>query len=236
MKTILVVDDEAPVRHALRAVLEAEGWRVREAADIREMASQIELGDVDLVTLDLGLGGTDTLRLARDLRTRENLPVVVISGRAAPFERAKWLEAGADDYVVKPFDNREVAIRIRRVLEHAHSQPNHSKRMSFDHSSVDLNRRVIVHRDGRKEELTGIETRLLELFLNHPAQVLSRNDINQALHGRDWSPYDRTIDSHVARLRRKIEPENIEAPTVIRSVRGVGYVFTADVMPVTEPL
>ena len=120
---------------------------------------------------------------------------------------------------MKPFDNREVAIRIHRVLER-YATPRFTRdEVCFDHSSVDLKRGLVMHRDGRKEELTGLEARLLELFLSRPSQVLSRDNINQALHGRAWSPYDRTIDGHVARLRRKIEPDR-EAPKLIRSVRA----------------
>lgn len=227
-KTILVVDDEPPVRAALRAVLEAEGWQVREAADAAGMLQEIEAGGIDLVTLDLGLGEEDGLDVAKELRARSNVPVVVITGHGEPFDRAKGLESGADDYIVKPFDNREVAIRLGRILDRYGSSGATPQMLSFDHSEVDLTRGIVSRQDGSNEALTGIETKLLSLFLSRPAQVLTRDEINQALHGRDWSPYDRTIDGHVARLRRKIEPLG-EAPTMIRSVRGVGYVFTGEV-------
>jgi two-component system phosphate regulon response regulator OmpR len=232
-KTILVVDDEPEVRAALRAALEAEGWRVREAGDTRTMIEAVEAGGIDLVTLDLGLGADGGLACARELRSKRNLPVVVVTGRGDPYDRARGLEAGADDYVVKPFDVREVAIRVRRVLERYEVTTSPNNRLEFDHSTCDLRNGTVEHKDGRNEQLTDIERKLLALFVTRPERVLSRDDINQALHGRDWSPYDRTIDGHVARLRRKIEPSR-ETPTLIKSVRGVGYVFNGEVKPVSD--
>ena len=227
-QTILIVEDDAAVRAALRECLEAEGWAVREAQDAAGMLREIETGGIDLVTLDLGLGADDGFALARVLRGRRNIPVVFITGYGQPLDRVRGLEAGADDYIVKPFAAREVVIRIRRVLEGYRTRAVPVDRLHIDHSSIDLRRGVIEHRDGRREDLTGTETKLLELFLSRPAQVLSRDDINRALHGRDWSPYDRTIDTHIARLRRKIEPGDA-SPRMICSVRGVGYVFTGQI-------
>lgn len=229
-RTILVADDEAPVRQVLRHVLEDEGWSVREAGTAEQMMAAVEEGPVDLVTLDLGLEGAgcvDGFDCARHLRSHFNVPVVVISGRSAPFDRANGLAAGADDYIVKPFESQEVVIRIRRILERYASRKGPQTSMTFAHGTVDLQGRVMRHFDGRQEELTGLEAQLLELFLRRPSQILSRDEINRALHGRDWSPFDRSIDGHVARLRRKIEPEG-EGARIIRSVRGVGYVFTAE--------
>ena len=234
-RTILVADDEALVRQALRQVLEDEGWRVREAETTGQMMQAVETGPVDLVTLDLGFCGEtcdNGLDCARQLRRRYNVPVVVISGRSAPFDRASGLAAGADDYIVKPFENQEVAIRIRRILERYGALAGPRGAMTFAHGTVDLRHRVMRHHSGRQEELTGLEAQLLDLFLSHPSQILSRDEINRALHGRDWSPFDRSIDGHVARLRRKFEPEG-EAPRLIRSVRGVGYVFTGEPLPET---
>lgn len=227
-QTILVVEDHEDVREALRDCLEAEGWAVREAQDAAGMMQQIEAGGIDLVTLDLGLGADDGLALARVMRRRSNIPVIFITGHGQPLDRVRGLEAGADDYIVKPFDTREVAIRVRRVLDGYRARNVPLDRLRIDHSSIDLRQGVIEHRDGRREDLTGTEAKLLELFLSRPAQVLSRDDINRALHGRDWSPYDRTIDTHIARLRRKIEPAD-DANRMIRSVRGVGYVFTGQI-------
>lgn len=232
-KTILIVDDEASIRKALRSGLEAEGWRVLEAQDSTSLFDVLQHEEVDLITLDLVLGDEDGLDIARRLRTTRNLPILMISGKTEPYDRVHGLECGADDYITKPFHIREVLLRIERTLERYTHEISGGEEVVFDHSAFDLQRKVVRHIDGSPLELTGIELRLLELFVRHPGRVLSRDDISQALHGREWSPYDRTIDGHVARLRRKIEPPG-EAPTLIRSVRGVGYVFTGEVHPATQ--
>ncbi|WP_071672694.1 response regulator transcription factor [Nioella nitratireducens] len=226
--TILVVEDEAEVRAVLRTGLEAEGCQVVEAVDRNTMMAAVEAQPIDLVTLDLRLGQEDGLNLATELRARKNIPILVITGLGDPFDRVRGLERGADDYIVKPFHIREVVLRIRHVLSRYQTEVSDDRTVTFDHSAFDLKRKTVQHLDGSEIKLTGIEQRILELFVRHPGRVLSRDDICQALHGRDWTPYDRTIDGHVARLRRKIEPPG-EAPALIRSVRGVGYVFTADV-------
>lgn len=228
---ILVVDDDPEIRHALTTILRSEGFEVTEAGSVPEMMQAVDSRDIDLVTLDLGLGGVDDLAPARQLRARRNLPVIIISGNSRPGDRAEGLAAGADDYVVKPFDRREIVIRVNRVLDrYANSEPRSGRAVRLQGGLVDLDRGTILNSDGRALELTDLETRLLDLFIARQAQVLSRDEIAQALHGRDWSPYDRSIDGHVARLRRKLE-QGGTAPRAIRSVRGVGYVFSAEIMP-----
>jgi DNA-binding response OmpR family regulator len=190
---------------------------------------------VDLITLDLGLGGEDGLELARQIRAVRNIPIVMITGRGAPIDRVAGLEHGADDYISKPFHIREVVLRIHNVLrryelEESVPKPSTAQRYAFDLCVMDSTKREVTKVDGALLDLTESEFLLLEIFLRHPARVLSRDEILQMLRGRDWSPLDRTIDGHVARLRRKIEPPG-EAPTLIKSVRGVGYVFTGEVKP-----
>jgi two-component system phosphate regulon response regulator OmpR len=227
---ILVVDDEAEVRTALRLGLQAGDWQVVEASDSSAMFEALARQDFDLVTLDVLLGQEDGLLLARRLRAERNLPVLMVTGKGQPVDRVEGLDHGADDYVVKPFLMREVLLRIDRILERYQRQISvmSEGQMLFDHSSFDPRNGMVRHADGSVAELTGTEQRILELFTRRPGIIISRDDISQELHGRDWSPYDRSIDGHVARLRRKIEPE-VEAPVLIRSVRGVGYVFTGDV-------
>ncbi len=228
--TILVVDDEAAVRTSLRLGLESDGWHVIEAANRADMTAALSRHAIDLVTLDLVLGQDDGLELARKLRADHNVPVLMITGKAQPIDRVTGLDHGADDYVVKPFHIREVLMRIDRVLERYRNNVTVvvNGQIAFDHSSFDSRSGLVRHADGTSTELTGIEQQILELFTRHPGRILSRDDICQALHGRDWSPFDRSIDGHVARLRRKLEPPG-EAPVLIRSVRGVGYVFTGEV-------
>lgn len=229
--SVLIVDDDPEIRRVLRAGLEAEGWSVSEAWDRDSLFDRLETEAVDLVTLDLALGKLDGLELARELRGRHNVPILMVTGRADPFDRVRGLEMGADDYIVKPFLIREVVLRIRHTLERYQypiQRADVHEAVAFDHSQNDLEHRVLWGRNGEQVNLTGLERKLLEFFLRHPGRVLSRDDISQALHGREWSPYDRTIDGHVARLRRKIEPTS-DSPVLIRSVRGVGYVFNGAV-------
>jgi len=233
---ILVVDDESAVRSILRAGLEAEGWTVVEAADRDQLFDALDRHSPDLVTLDLALGADDGLMLARELRSRCNIPVLMITGLDQPLDRVRGLEHGADDYIVKPFHIREVVLRIRNVLDRYRTAITAAGPLVYDHSAFDSRTGVISHADGTVTELTGIEQQLFELFTRHPGRVLSRDEISQALHGRDWSPFDRTIDGHVARLRRKLDPPGGEAPLLIRSVRGVGYVFAGEVRPSAAPI
>lgn len=225
---ILVVDDEAAVRQSLVAGLSAEGWTVAEAANRVEMFARLEEDRFDLVTLDLRLGPDDGLILARDLRARWNIPVLMITGMGQPIDRLRGLEHGADDYIVKPFLIGEVVLRIRNTLDRYRKPYVDTGPLVYDHSAFDSRTGTVRHADGSVIELTGIEQQLFELLAGHPGRVLSRDEISQALHGRDWSPFDRSIDGHVARLRRKLEPPG-DAPVLIRSVRGVGYVFAGDI-------
>lgn len=231
---ILVVDDETAVRNSLRKGLEGEGWSVTEAADKAQMFAALETAPFDLVTLDLGLGADDALPLARELRARWNIPVIMITGKGLPIDRVQGLELGADDYIVKPFHIREVILRIGNTLDRYKMPVTGTGPLLYDHSTFDSRTGTVRHEDGSMIELTGIEQQIFELLARHPGRVLSRDEISQVLHGRDWSPFDRTIDGHVARLRRKLEPTG-EAPVLIRSVRGVGYVFAGDVRPAPAP-
>ncbi len=226
--TILVVDDEPKIRDLLKSGLEAEGWRVCVAHDRASLFDVIQHEPVDLVTLDLKLGGEDGLVLARELRRLRNVSILIISGKAEPFERVAGLEAGADDYIVKPFHIREVVLRVQKTLERYRDAVEIPSTVAFDNSIFNRKSNVVRHDDGTEIELTDMELELLELFLRHPGRVLSRDDISNALHGRDWTPMDRSIDVHIARLRRKIKDTG-EKPCVIRSVRGVGYVFSGAV-------
>jgi DNA-binding response OmpR family regulator len=230
---ILVVEDEAAVCAILREALEAEGFVVAEARNKAALFRSLEAEPVDLITLDLALGHDDGLELARQIRTLRNIPIVMITGSGDPFDRVVGLEHGADDYISKPFQIREVVLRIHSVLRRYHleeiiSKPSAEQRQGFGVGVLDPAKREVRKVDGTLLDLTESEFLLLEIFLRNPARVLSRDEIVQMLRGRDWSPLDRTIDGHVARLRRKIEPPG-EAPTLIKSVRGVGYVFTAEV-------
>jgi two-component system OmpR family response regulator len=233
---ILVVDDEAELRAILREGLEAESFAVSEARDKATLLHSLETEPVDLITLDLGLGEEDGLQLALQIRAVRNIPIVMITGRGAPIERLAGLEHGADDYISKPFHIREAALRIHNVLrryglEGEKPKPSAAQRYAFCAGVLDSAKREVRKADGTLLDLTESEFLLLDIFLKHPSCVFSRDEILQILRGRLWSPLDRTIDGHVARLRRKIEPPG-EAPKLIKSVRGIGYAFTGDVKSV----
>lgn len=241
--TILVVDDEEAVRTLLRECFELDGYRVLEAANGREVAQRLADAAVDLITLDLSLGGENGFDLARQIRASRNVPIIMITGKGDTFDRVVGLELGADDYITKPFHVREVLARVHAVLrrygggggkpmaasltaEAGAASPTHA--YAFAGWRLDLDRRELRSDAGEIRELTTAEFNLLAIFVERPSRVLSRDNIMDLLKGHDWSPYDRSIDSLIVRLRRKIEPEP-EAPRLVKSVRGIGYVFSAEV-------
>jgi len=234
---ILVVDDDREIRQLLRAAFEGEGMLVREASHGAECGDILSREPVDLVTLDLNLGGEDGLKIARDLRAKRNVPIVMITGKADPIDRIVGLELGADDYIVKPFHMREVVARVRAVLRRyeagnaraADADLNTGKpRYDFEGWKCDVARREVQTPAGATVDLTTAEFNLLSLLLERPGRVLSRDELMDMLKGHDWSPIDRSIDALVARLRKKIEPQS-ERPVLIKTVRGVGYVFAGSV-------
>ncbi len=171
------------------------------------------------------------------MRAIHNVPLVMITGKDSQIDRIAGLEHGADDYIVKPFNLRETMLRIQCVLrryEAPLAPSGGAERTSaprihaFDHCVLDLVKREVRSSDGDLIDLTETEFRLLALFVENPARVFSRDEIARHIQGHDWSPLDRTVDGHVARLRRKLEGATDE-PRMIKSVRGVGYVFASDV-------
>jgi two-component system, OmpR family, response regulator len=230
---ILVVDDEAEVRTLLRKCFEREGFQVAEAKDGGEMRACIDARPISLITLDLTLGGEDGLELAREVRAKCNIPIIMISGKGDTIDRVVGLELGADDYISKPFQLREVLARVRAVLRRygaeaptAHAALAH-ERYAFEGMVLDITGRELARGEGKPLELTTAEFNLLEIFVKRPHRVLSRDNIMDLLKGHEWSPLDRSIDALVGRLRKKIEPDP-DHPRLIKTVRGVGYAFTAD--------
>jgi DNA-binding response OmpR family regulator len=235
---ILVVDDEPSVRKLLKECFLAEGFNVVEAQNGAEMHACLDKQPVDLITLDLKLGGDDGLSLAREIRSKRNVPIVIITGKGKAIDRVVGLELGADDYVSKPFNVRELVARVRAVLrryggltpgpQQSAVPAAHDYSYAFEGWRLDPARRELATASGEVKELTTTEFNLLEVFVKCPQRVLTRDNIMDMLKGRDWSPFDRSIDSAVARLRKKIEPDP-ENSNFIKTVHGVGYVFTAEV-------
>ena len=241
VKHILVVDDEAPVRTLLRECFELEGFRVTEAADAQSAKSCLLPEAPHLVTLDLKLGGDDGLDLAREIRSICNVPIVMITGKGDTIDRVVGLELGADDYISKPFHVREVLARVKAVLRRYEAagasrdagsggpaSSSDGQRFAFPGWVLDIPRRELFSDSGARNELTTAEFNMLAMFVERPHRVLSRDNIMDLLKGHEWSPFDRSIDSLIVRLRRKIEV-NPDTPRLIKTVRGVGYVFATDV-------
>jgi DNA-binding response OmpR family regulator len=233
-KKILVVDDEDQIRSLLRNLLEREGFCVSEASSSSEALEILARETQSLVTLDINLAGEDGLALARDIRSRLDVPIIMISGKADEIDRIVGLELGADDYIVKPFNLREVLARVRAVLRRYEPRaataprPDGRTRVGFAGWQIDVEGRELRDPTGQVVDLTTAEFNLLAIFLERPKRVLSRDQLLDLLKGAEWSPFDRSIDTLIARLRKKIEAD-AERPGLIKTVRGVGYVFSVDV-------
>ncbi len=238
---ILVVDDDKKVRMLLRRCFEGEGYRVAEAATGADVTPAMQREDFDLVTLDLTLPDMDGLSVARLIRERSRVPIIMVTGKGEMIDRVVGLEVGADDYIAKPFHLREVLARVRAVLRRSSNGTMRESDLAkqadrsvfFDGWVFDPQRRELRDKDGSACSLTSTEFRLLEVFINHANRVLTRDQIMDLLKGHEWSPIDRSIDNLVARLRRKIEPPD-ESPNLIKTVRGLGYTFTPRVQNTRE--
>ena len=232
---ILIIDDDPEIRQLLRTCFEREGYSVLEAGDAASARAALAENDVSLVTLDLTLGADDGLSLAREIRASRDVPIVMVSGKGDAVDRIVGLELGADDYISKPFNLREVLARVRAVLRRRESNPaaaqvSHAKHETFRFGewTLDVTSRELKDASGTVRDLTTGEFNLLELFIKRPHRVLSRDEIMDLLKGHDYSPLDRSIDALVSRLRKKIDDDSSK-PALIKSVRGVGYMFASDV-------
>jgi two-component system OmpR family response regulator len=230
---ILIVDDDAETRSLLQKYLQKQGYRVTTAADGRALRKALEIGRPDLIVLDLMLPGEDGLELCRDLRTRSNLPVIMLTARDEETDRIVGLEIGADDYLGKPFNPRELLARIKSVLRRARSlpenlEPEAVRLVRFAGWTLDADTRNLTAPDGIVVPLSGSEFKLLRVFLAHPNRVLSRDQLIDLMISRDAGPFDRAIDVQVSRLRQRLR-EDAREPRIIKTVRGEGYVLAAKV-------
>lgn len=231
---VLMVEDDPEVVALVTAYLRGQGLRVSAVHAGRPALDFLSHTPVDVVLLDLGLPGEDGLSVLRDLRAGWGGPVIIVSGRGEAVERVVGLELGADDYVAKPFDFRELLARIRSVLRRAERQaePDASDAvLHFNGMRLERSRRALVRDDGTEIPLSSGEYALLVVLADKPGHVFSRDALMTRLHGHDAGPFDRAIDVQVGRLRRKIEDDALH-PRVIKSVRGAGYVFSAKVVRV----
>ena len=232
---ILVVDDQKEICDVVQEYLSGEGYRVSAAHDGAGMRRVLGQAHVDLVILDLMLPGEDGLTLARALRNEQpGIGIIILTGRGEPVDRIIGLEMGADDYLPKPFHLRELLARVKSVLRRVHTRTGEAvtpgrSRARFAGWNLDLSSRELTSPAGEEVRLTTGEFDLLAAFVHNANQVLSRDRLLDLARNREAGPFDRTIDVQVGRLRRKLEddPQN---PTLIKTVRGSGYIFT----PVVE--
>jgi two-component system, OmpR family, response regulator len=231
---IAVVDDEADITQLLAHYFTGHGFRVSQLRDGASLLALMKQDPAALVLLDLGLGGEDGLAVARELRAQARCGLVIVTGRGDAVDRVVGLEIGADDYVTKPFDLRELLARVKAVLRRLEPTPESASpaanagRLFFAGWALDTTGRRLLDPSGAEVPVTAGEFDLLCAFAKHPGRVLSRDFLLEHTRGRAAGPFDRTIDVQVGRLRKKIEADP-EHPQVIKSVRGAGYVLVAPV-------
>jgi two-component system OmpR family response regulator len=231
MLSILMVDDDAQIRQLLSDYLSGFGMSVVAVADGKAMAEALKKSSFDLVILDLMLPGEDGLSLCRSLRAESDIPILMLTARGEAMDRVVGLELGADDYIVKPFEPRELVARIQTILRRARGKrENHKEQNEVQFMGWRLNY-VLRHLVSPEElviPLSNAEFRLLSVFIDHPNRILTREFLLDSARGRDMDLFDRSIDILVSRVRQKLNDDS-RTPTLIKTVRGEGYLFDAKV-------
>jgi two-component system OmpR family response regulator len=228
---ILIVDDDRQIRAMLARFLAEHGMRVTRAGDGEQMFKTLEAGRFDVIVLDVMMPGDDGFTLCRKLRSSNTIPLILLTARNSETDRIVGLELGADDYVTKPFNPRELLARIRAILRRAGASPVATQRLAsviyqFAGWTLDTSKRSLLSPQGVLTDLTTGEFDLLVAFVEHPQRVLNRDQLLDLARGRVSLAFDRSIDVQVSRLRRKIEGDP-NAPALIKTVRNGGYFFTA---------
>ena len=230
---ILIVDDDPEIRQLLSTYLEDAGFRTSVAADGREMRRRLDDQLIDLVVLDLMLPGEDGLSLCRDLRVRSNIPVIMLTARGTLVDRIVGLEMGADDYLGKPFDPRELLARIKVVLRRTNAFPERARMddvrtLAFAGWQLDTSSRQLRSPEGLVISLGTSDFRLLRLLLQHPNRPLSRDFLLNHVFDRERTPYDRSIDVCISRLRQHFNDNPRQGGALIRTVRNEGYMLSVE--------
>ncbi|MAU95926.1 MAG: DNA-binding response regulator [Fulvimarina sp.] len=232
---IFVVDDEAETRELIGDYLVMHGFDVRLLEDGARMREQMTLERPDLIVLDLNMPGEDGLSIVRSLKAVTDVPVIMLTATASLVDRVVGLELGADDYLAKPCELRELLARIRSVMRRAGNKPaaradepgQPRREIRFGTKWLDLDAQSLRSDDGDEQPLVHSEFSLLKAFAENPRRVLSRERLLDLASARDSEPFDRAVDVRITRIRKKIEPDPAR-PTVIRTVRGAGYMFSPD--------
>lgn len=230
---IVVVDDERDIRETVAEYLDMNGYKVSKADGGPALRRIVEQGRVDLAVLDVTMPGEDGLSLARWLRDHSGAGVIMLTARDAVVDRVVGIEMGADDYVTKPFDLRELLARVKAVLRRVgraqmpfgDGGSGGHREVRFGACRLDLDAHKLFGPENQEIALTAMEFDLLRAFAERPNRVLTRDQLLDLAHNRDFEPFDRSIDIRIARIRRKIEPDPAK-PAVIKTVRGAGYLFS----------
>lgn len=230
---LLLIEDDREIRTLVARLMRANGYRITAVADGREMDRALENSRIDLIILDVMLPGEDGLSLCRRLRALSGIPVIMLSARGDEIDRVLGLEMGADDYIAKPFNPREVLARIRAVLRRtgnneSHAAADSAKAYAFGGWVMDVARRALTDPSGTRVSITDAEFDLLRIFCARPGRLLTREQLIDLTQGRAAGPSERSVDIPVARLRRKMALGTLDAD-FIRTVRSGGYLFTPDV-------
>ena len=227
---ILVCDDEIDVREMVQEYLKKRGFQVTTAASGIELRAVLASGGIDLVILDINMPGEDGLSVLRSLRPENQVAVLMLTAAGDVVDRIIGLEMGADDYLGKPVDLRELEARVKAVLRRKSAEQPKQNNSSgvesaqFGDYHLNIEAAKMTASDGTELTLTAMEFSLLKVFAQNKGRVLNRDQILEQAHDRSWDPFDRSIDIRISRLRRKIE-QNPEKPSIIRTVRGLGYVY-----------
>ena len=235
MLSVLLVDDDIQIRQLLSDYLSEFGMSVVAVADGTMMAEALGKASFDLVILDLMLPDEDGLSLCRSLRAKSDIPILMLTARGETMDRIVGLEVGADDYIVKPFEPRELVARIQTILRRVkggreqHKEPERENMVSFMGWRLNYVLRQVISPDGLVVPLSNAEFRLLKVFIEHPCRVLTRDFLLDQARGRNMDLFDRSIDLLVSRLRQKLGDDS-RTPGLIKTVRGEGYLFDAKVM------
>jgi len=230
---LLVVDDDAELCNLLREYLRQAGYRVTTVTDGRQMQRAMDTAHYDLIILDIMLPGEDGLSLCRKLRAGSRIPILMLTARGDEVDRIVGLEMGADDYLSKPFNPRELLARVKSILRRAGSLPENLadedvRYFRFAAWSLDTQTRQLLSPAGVVVDLSGAEYKILRILLEHPNRVLSRDQLLEFTQGREANVFDRAIDVQIGRLRRKLDDDPRE-PSLIKTVRNEGYVLAVPV-------
>lgn len=228
---ILIVDDDPRICRILSRYLTQEGFQATTAGSGDEMRQQLDEALPHLVIMDLMLPEEDGFTLTLEVRSKHDIPVIMLTGKTDPVEKVIALELGADDYITKPFDQRELLARVRAVLRrHMRSQQNDQRRTvtTFGNWTLNQSTQALIDPEGDHVHLTSHEFQLLSTLVNNINRVLNRDQLMEMINGRDWNPVDRSIDVLVGKLRRKLR-DDPRSPTLIKTVRGEGYMLTTSI-------